>query len=121
MYEVNHIGVIVNDVEKSAKFYVDNFGAKITRRHKDERITIIFVSSGNGVVELIEYLKDDEKKKLGIDHIAYTVDDIEEALQNLKDENVKLISAEPKYFENDKIFFFEGLNGEKFEYVQIGK
>ena len=120
MYQINHTGVIVNNAEKSADFYVKNFGAKITRRHRDERVNIIFVTSGTGVVEFIEYLKESEKKKIGIDHIAYTVPNIEEAVQKLKEENVKLISEKPGSFENDKIFFFEGQDGEKLEYVEIG-
>lgn len=120
MYEINHIGVIVKDAEKSAQFHVKNFGAKITRRHLDERVNIIFVNSGTGVVEFIEYLKENEKKKIGIDHIAYTVPNMEEAVQKLKDENIELISDVPGSFEKDKIFFFKGQDGEKLEYVEIG-
>ena len=121
MYEVNHVGIIVEDVEKAAEFYSNQFGAVITRRHRDERINIIFISSGTTVIEFIQYFQGAENKKMGsIDHVAYTVPNMEEAIEKLKVSRVKLISEEPKDFENDRIFFFEGLNGEKLEFVEIG-
>jgi predicted enzyme related to lactoylglutathione lyase len=51
MYEVNHIGIIVEDAEKAAEFYSKQFGSVITRKHKDERLNIVFVKSGDTVLE----------------------------------------------------------------------
>jgi catechol 2,3-dioxygenase-like lactoylglutathione lyase family enzyme len=46
---------------------------------------------------------------------------MEEAVEKLKTDGVRLISQEPRPFENDRVFFFKGLNGEKLEFVQIGE
>jgi catechol 2,3-dioxygenase-like lactoylglutathione lyase family enzyme len=121
MYPINHVGIIVEDADKAAEFYISQFGAAITRRHKTERVNIIFVSSGATILEFIQYLQGAEGKKIGsIDHVAYTVPNMEEAVQKLKDTGVKLISEVPGDFGKDKIFFFQGLNGEKLEFVEIG-
>lgn len=121
MYEVNHIGIIVEDAEKAAEFYSKQFGSVITRKHKDERLNIVFVKSGDTVLELIQYLQGVETARVGsVDHVAFTVPNMEEAVEKLKADGVRLISQEPRPFENDRVFFFQGLNGEKLEFVQIG-
>lgn len=121
MYEVNHIGIIVEDAEKAAEFYSKQFGLVITRRHRDERLNIVFVKSGATVLEFIQYLQGTENVKVGsVDHVAFTVPNMEEAVEKLKAHGVTLITEAPRPFEKDRVFFFKGLNGEKLEYVEIG-
>lgn len=121
MYEVNHVGIIVEDAEKAAKFYSKQLGSVITRRHRNERLNIVFVKSGDTVLELIQYLQGAENVKTGsVDHVAFTVPNMEEAVEKLKAEGVSLISEVPRPFEKDRVFFFKGLNGEKLEFVEIG-
>jgi len=55
-----------------------------------------------------------------VNHLAFTVEDIEAELVRFKEAGVKLIDEEPRTILNDnvKIVFFEGPNGEKLELVE---
>lgn len=92
---LDHIGVIVNSIEDSKPFYTEILGMKYTGKAKSE-ITgdayAHFIYNNNGLdshVELIEVSNNSPIKKAGlnqegINHIAYRVDDIEIAIEELK-------------------------------------
>ncbi|MGE5627854.1 MAG: VOC family protein [Solirubrobacterales bacterium] len=119
MYNIAHIGVVVKDLETSKKFYSEVLGLKECRSHEDERLKIAFMDSGNGIIELIQYTAEGLERTSGVvDHIAFKVTDIEESVDKLKNAGVKLIFDAPKPFEEGKIFFFYGPDGERLEFVQ---
>jgi lactoylglutathione lyase len=117
--DMNHVGVIVEDMEVSKKFYEEVIGAKLEHAYENERVQLTFYRVGSGVVELVKRKNTDHNRNLGVvEHIAFTVDNIEESMKLLKKHNVKSISEEIISMENKLLFFFEGPNGEKLEYVQ---
>ena len=66
----------VEDVEKMKNFFIDNLGFKLDSIIPDEGV---FVSSGEALVGFFN------GKPLGITHIAFTVDDVEESMKELKE------------------------------------
>lgn len=119
---IEHIGIKVKDAEASAEFYCKNLGFEISGRHINERVKIVFIKSENGVVELVQNLNVYEERTAGIvDHIAFRVYNIDKAIDRIREAGVKFISDKPMDFGKDKIFFFEGPDGEKLEFVETGK
>lgn len=117
--DMNHVGVIVDDMEVSKKFYEEVIGAKLEHTYENERVELAFYKVGSGVVELVKRKNTNHNRNLGVvEHIAFTVDNIEESVELLKKHNLKSISEEIISMENKLLFFFEGPNGEKLEYVQ---
>ena len=101
--EVRHLGVVVDDLDSSIELYkklydIEDDEIKIVPapgdpREKDTRFA--FIPVGGMEYELIHPISDSFKKMLGnpkpgINHIAFTVTDIEEAVENMKAKGVRL-------------------------------
>ena len=91
--KVDHIGIAVKNLEESLKFYEDVLGIKCVADEvvEEQKVKTAFLPLGDTEIELLESTSEDgpiakfiEKKGEGIQHIAYKVDDIEKALEELK-------------------------------------
>jgi catechol 2,3-dioxygenase-like lactoylglutathione lyase family enzyme len=77
MAKLRHIAMVVEEMEKTAKFYEESFGMKRVRQHE----TAIGLS--DGVVSLViihpssPNMKDDSRR--GLHHVGFLVDDMEQA------------------------------------------
>ncbi len=104
--KVDHIGIAVKNLDEALKFYEDVLGIKCvaTETVEEQKVKVAFLPVGDTEVELLESTTDDgpvakfiEKKGEGIQHIAYKVDDIEKALEELKEKGIRLIDEKPRY------------------------
>ncbi len=104
--KVDHIGVAVEDLDKALEFYQGLLGIKAEGAEvvEDQKVKTAFLPVGDSEIELLESTDPDgpiakfiEKKGAGVQHVALQVEDIEEALQELKQAGVKLIDEEPRY------------------------
>ena len=103
--KIDHIGIAVKDMDAALKFYEEVLGMKAegTEVVEEQKVKTAFIPTGESEVELLESTSPDgpiakyiEKKGEGIQHIAYRVDDIEKALEELKAKGVKLIDEKPR-------------------------
>lgn len=103
--KVDHIGIAVKNMEEALKFYEDVLGIKCVAQEvvEEQKVRTAFLPIGDTEVELLESTSEDgpiakfiEKKGEGIQHIAYKVDDIEKALEELKEKGIKLIDEKPR-------------------------
>lgn len=116
----NHIGIKVKNIDNSQIFYCKNLGFSYDHKYEDDNKILVFLKNENSVLELV-YLKDTEYNSVKngiIDHIAFTVDNIYEYIDKLKNRGVKFISDEVIKIDGKLIVFFEGSEGEKIELVQ---
>ena len=104
--KVDHIGLAVKDLDESLKFYTEILGLKCTGTEvvEDQMVRVGFLPIGDSEIELLESTSPDgpvarfiEKNGEGIQHIALRVDNIEEALEYLKEKDVRLIDQKPRY------------------------
>lgn len=104
--KVDHIGIAVNNLDESVKFYQDILGLELhgTEVVEEQKVKVAFLPIGDTEVELLESTSPDgpiakfiEAKGQGIQHIAYRVDDIEAALEEMKAKGVRLIDEKPRY------------------------
>jgi methylmalonyl-CoA/ethylmalonyl-CoA epimerase len=102
---IDHIGIAVKSIEQAGKFYTDVLGLKIMdiENVADQKVNVAFLPITDSEVELLQSTHDDgpvakfiEAKGEGIQHIAYRVENIEEALAELKAKGVRLIDEKPR-------------------------
>ena len=103
--KVDHIGIAVKSIAEAAKFWEDTLGLKIaaTEEVAEQKVITAFIPCGDSEVELLQATAEDspiakfiENKGEGIQHIALRVDNIEEALLELKEKEVRLIDEVPR-------------------------
>ena len=103
--KIDHIGIAVNSIEERLKFYEDTLGLHLesVETVEAQKVKTAFVPCGDSELELLESTADDgavarfiEKNGEGIQHIALQVDDIDQALEELKEKGVRLIDETPR-------------------------
>lgn len=103
--KVDHIGVAVKSIEETKKLYHDLLGLKHAGNEtvEEQKVTTAFFPVGDTEVELLESTSEDgpiakylEKRGEGVQHVAFRVENIEEALAELKEKGIRLIDEKPR-------------------------
>ncbi len=103
--KVDHIGIAVKSIGEAKNLYSGFLGLSQNGSETvaEQKVTTAFFPVGDTEVELLESTSPDgpiakyiEKKGEGIQHIAFRVDNIEEALAELKAKGVQLIDEKPR-------------------------
>ncbi|WP_286177133.1 VOC family protein [Bacillus sp. AFS017274] len=122
---VDHIGVVVKDLEKSIAFYQDVLDLKLKARitHTNGVIELAFLGyeeSDETEIELIQGYSDTLPSEATIHHFAITVDDIEEEYARIKSlDNTELIDEEIVTLPNGyRYFYVYGPEKEWIEFFQ---
>lgn len=102
---IDHIGIAVESLEKVIDFYEKGLGLspnvieEIPDRHL--KVAVIPVSGTN--LELLQPTSEEstvfkflQKRGEGIHHIAFHVENLEEAVRNLKEKGYHLLNEEPQ-------------------------
>ena len=102
---IEHVAIAVNDLEHPADLFGNLLGINHTSTeeiHDQKVITDIF-DTGAGKVELLKSTSDDspitkflEKRGPGVHHVAFRVDNLALALEELSSAGVILIDTEPR-------------------------
>ena len=110
---VRHSGIVTDDLESSLKFYRDLLGFEEVRRMEESNpfietvlgvkgvdvTTIKMSDSGGGQIELLYFKSHLEKRSkreindIGISHVAFTVDDVNQLYGQLKKSGIAFISS----------------------------
>ena len=102
---IDHIGVAVRTIQEAGKFYTDILGLKIKdiENVAEQKVNVAFIPITDSEVELLESTHADgpvakyiDSKGEGVQHIAFRVENIEEALSELKAKGVRLIDEKPR-------------------------
>ncbi len=102
---LDHIGIAVKSIEQAGKFYTDMLGLRIEdiENVPDQRVNVAFLPITDSEVELLESTEPDgpvakyiDARGEGVQHIAFRVENIEEALKELKEKGVRLIDEKPR-------------------------
>ncbi|MBC7759447.1 MAG: methylmalonyl-CoA epimerase [Phormidesmis sp. FL-bin-119] len=105
MYNIEHIGIAVKDLEHSSDLYRRLLGYESykTEEVKSENVITEFFRTGESKIELVQASSGEsaissfiEKKGEGIHHIAFAVENIIEEMARLKAEGFQLLSDQPK-------------------------
>ena len=112
---INHVAVVVEDMEKSLAFWRDALGIEL-RELRDvpaEKSRVAFLPLAGAEVELVMPTTDDSgiakylaKRGPGMHHLCLEVDDIQGMLAQLKAKNIRLINEEPRAGADGKKYAF---------------
>ncbi|MBM3179271.1 MAG: methylmalonyl-CoA epimerase [Chloroflexi bacterium] len=112
---INHVAVVVADMEKSLMFWRDALGIELheLRDVQAEKSTVAFLPIAGAEVELVMPTTDDSgiakylaKRGAGMHHLCLEVDDIEGMMSQLKTKNIRLITEEPRTAADGKKYAF---------------
>ena len=118
----DHIGVVVENLPKAMDALAHFFELECREviEMKDARIRIAFYPLGSGQMELIEFEKPIEgvdpivtRPGAGVQHVAFQVDDFQQALKTLIAKGLKLVKGFPRKGAHGRVAFFyptEGLD-----------
>jgi methylmalonyl-CoA/ethylmalonyl-CoA epimerase len=104
-FELDHIGVAVESLEKGKTFYEAlGLGPMTTEVVESEKVKVGFFTLADGVrVELLEPTEKDspiakflEKRGPGIQQVCFRVKDIRSVIKMLKEKGIQMINDEPK-------------------------
>jgi methylmalonyl-CoA/ethylmalonyl-CoA epimerase len=102
---LDHIGIAVRDLRDALGFYVDALGLELQAVEDvpSEGVRACFIPVGEARLELLEATAVDspiaryvEKRGAGLHHITLRVEDIHQALAQLKSRGVRLIDNQPR-------------------------
>ncbi|WP_028403101.1 VOC family protein [Ectobacillus panaciterrae] len=121
--KVEHVALIVRDMNQSIDFYTTMFGFKVRTRgeSKVREICFLFHENQSGFeIELIRDLVPQEYAEKGIvNHLAFTVESIETAMAYYKEKGISFLSETPNIaIDGAKTIFFSGLNQELLQLVE---
>jgi methylmalonyl-CoA/ethylmalonyl-CoA epimerase len=103
--KIDHLGIAVNSIDGRKNFWTDGLGLSFegTETVEEQKVTTAFLPVGESEVELLESTAPDgpiaryiEKRGEGIQHVAFQVENIEEALAELKEKGIQLIDQTPR-------------------------
>jgi methylmalonyl-CoA/ethylmalonyl-CoA epimerase len=102
---IDHVGVATEDLDGAIALYEGTLGMPVAHREtvESQGVEAVLLDVGDGHVELLRPLGPDtpvgkhlSKKGPGLHHVAYAVDDIDAALERLKEAGIELIDAEAR-------------------------
>jgi len=102
--KINHIGIAVRSIESGIAPYralgLEPEGEEVV---EEQKVRMVFLTVGESRLELLEPTSTDspvakfiEKKGEGIHHIAFQVENIEEALAQAEAQGLRLIDKRPR-------------------------
>jgi len=129
---IDHVAVIVRDIEQALVFYRDTLGIVPSeiKEVPTEQVRIAFLpmgGPGGSEIELIEpttpgstlskYL---EKRGEGLHHICLEVDNIDTALQEMKDKGAPVLDQQPRIAAEGRAIFLhpKGTSGVLLELIE---
>jgi methylmalonyl-CoA/ethylmalonyl-CoA epimerase len=126
---MDHVGVVVKDIDATLKTYCDDLGFQLLQRVEitEQKVVAAFLDAGNSTIELISPTDTESgtakflaNRGEGTHHVCYEVDDIEAALAEMKAQGLRLIDETPRRGVHGKVAFIhpKATNGLMIEVLQ---
>lgn len=103
--KIDHLGIAVSSINEKKNFWTDILGLTLegTETVDAQKVTTAFLPVGESEIELLESTSEDgpvakyiEKRGEGIQHVAFRVENIDQALVELKEKGIALIDQTPR-------------------------
>lgn len=101
---IDHIGIAVASLDEALPFYVNTLGLTLERIEEvsSQQVKVAFIKIGSTRLELLEALSPDspiahfiEKRGQGVHHVALGVSNIQDRINELKSNGIKMINEAP--------------------------
>jgi len=126
---VDHISIAVRDLEEAVRRWESMLGLKVANRYRDEegeRIDVAQFRLGETIVELVAPTSPDSEVQKFLDRrgeglmlLSLRVDDVAQALGELREKGAPVIDQEPRRFGEVRFGFVhpKGFNGVLLELI----
>lgn len=111
--KVHHIAIIVSNYEKSKHFYTQILGLQVIRevyREARDSYKLDLAIGENYVIELFSFpnppARPSRPESCGLRHLAFEVESVEEAKQNLEQKGIEVEPIRIDEFTGKKFTFF---------------
>ena len=111
---IDHLGIAVASLEKALIFYEQQLGMTVSLREtvEKEKVKVAMLPAGDSRIELLEATGPDsviakfiEKRGEGLHHVAFTVPDLNAAVDRLKAAGARLLN-EPRAGAGGHLYVF---------------
>ena len=115
--KIHHVAIICSNYEISKEFYVEKLGFEIIREiYREERQSYkLDLKIGESQIELFSFPNSPKRpsypEACGLRHLAFEVDDIEEAVKELKGKNIQVEEIRIDEYTGKKFTFFNDPDG----------
>lgn len=101
---IDHLALAVDSIDAALPFFTEVLGLEVTHTDVEEGqgVVVAFLPVGDSEIELIEPVDDGsgvarflKSRGPGMHHLCLEVDDMDAALERLRDRQVRLIDEEP--------------------------
>ena len=123
---IHHIAILTDDYQKSKEFYTGVLGFTIlaeTYREERRSYKLDLAINGNYQIELFSFPEFKERQSFpeakGLRHLAFAVDDIEEAVNELILKKVNVQGIRTDELTNKRFCFFYDPNGQPLELYEV--
>ncbi len=102
---IDHVGIVVDDLDGAVAFYEQTFGAKVVHRERVEQdgVEEALLAAGGDYVQLLTPTREDSavakwlsKHGSGLHHVGYRVTSCQEALDRAVAAGVRALDAAPR-------------------------
>lgn len=103
--KLEHIGIAVSSLDEAIPYWENVLGLKCYNIEEvpDQKVKTAFFKVGDIKIELLESTSEEgtiakfiEKKGQGVHHLAFAVDNVEDALGDVESKGIKLIDKAPR-------------------------
>lgn len=123
---IHHVAILTDYFEKSKKFYTEILGFKIvaeTYRKQRKSFKLDLAINGEYQIELFSFPEFRERQSFpeakGLRHLAFAVDNLDEAVNELISKKVILEEIRMDELTNKRFCFFYDPNGQPLELYEI--
>ena len=115
--KIHHVAIICSNYEISKEFYVEKLGFEIIREiYREERQSYkLDLKLEESQIELFSFPNSPKRpsypEACGLRHLAFEVDDIEEAVKELKGKNIQVEEIRIDEYTEKKFTFFNDPDG----------
>jgi methylmalonyl-CoA/ethylmalonyl-CoA epimerase len=102
---LNHVGIAVRSIDDQKSYYEGTLGMQFegTEDVPSQKVRVAFFRAGDVRIELLEPTDPEsgvakflEKRGEGLHHLAFTVEDINARIAELKESGLRMIDDEPR-------------------------
>lgn len=114
--KLNHLHLKTKDPEKTAKFYVENLGAKIVSQSASGGYRLDLHGLSLNVTNFLD--KQAREQKYGMEHIAIDTDELDTLVEKLKGKGIRILE-QTTVSGGRRVCFFEGPDGVQLEFIEM--